>query len=123
MIVRGIDATGDWLFGKGLNDYLTGKAALSQEIRTRLMSFLGDCFFDKEAGIDWFNLLGSKNQLSLQLAIRATILNTTYPASAVTGIVETTVSLDSSRELSIAYSVDTTFGNLANTFRYDIAGG
>lgn len=76
MRVRALDGVGDWTFGKGQNDYLFGKEAIGQNIQTRVSSFLGDCFFDTAAGIDWFNLLGSKNELGLNLAISAVILNT-----------------------------------------------
>ena len=48
----------DWTFGKGRQSYLRHEAAIKQSIRTRLMSFLGDCFFDINAGIDWWRFLG-----------------------------------------------------------------
>lgn len=74
--VRSIDSEHDWTFGKGNNNYRSGLDAVTQDVDTRLNCFLGDCFFNRTAGIDWFNLLGSKNQVGLQLAISATILNT-----------------------------------------------
>ena len=75
LIVRALDANGDWLFGKGTEDYKTGLSAIAQSIQTGLYSFLGDCFFSLSSGIDWWNLLGSKDTLPLNLAISATILN------------------------------------------------
>jgi hypothetical protein len=68
--VRQIDDDGDWLFGKGQNDYVRANTSVVQNINTRLGSFLGDCFFDLGAGIDWFNLLGTKDQVALNLSIR-----------------------------------------------------
>lgn len=109
MIVRGITATGDWLFGKGLNDYKSGQNAVAQNIETRLKCFLGDCFFDEGAGIDWFNFLGSKDQTGLNLAISSTILNTQY----VTKMTQLYVNLTAARELIVSYNVDTSFGTLA----------
>lgn len=110
MIVRGIDLENDWLFGKGRNDYNSNLIAVRQNIRTRLQSFLGDCFFAVNAGIDWFNLLGSKNQLALELAVRATLLNT----ANVTGIVSATVILDpNTRIINMQYTVQTAFGDQA----------
>lgn len=76
MITRALDADGDWTFGKGANDYLSGNPAIAQSLVTRIKSFLGDCFFDAGAGIDWFNLLGSKNQTGLDFNIRSVIINT-----------------------------------------------
>lgn len=108
-IVRAIDTDNDWLFGKGRNDYVTGNDAIAQNIQTRLQSFLGDCFFDAGAGVDWFNLLGSKNEQGLILAVKTIILNT----ELVTGLIELQVLLDSNRHLSLIYSVNTVLpGNL-----------
>jgi len=108
MRVRALDANGDWTFGKGQNDYKFGRDAAAQAIGTRLKSFTGDCFFDIGAGIDWWNLLGSKNRLALELAISNSILNT----PGVTRIVPNTFSstLDADRNLSVSCQVDTVFG-------------
>lgn len=105
MRVRALDANHDWLFGKGQNDYLTANAAVTQNINTRLNSFLGDCFFDTTAGIDWFNLLGSKNETALSLAIAAVILNT----DQVTAMIQLNITLDVARRLTIKYQVQTIY--------------
>lgn len=105
MIVRAIDGAHDWTYGKGKNDYRSDLLAVAQNIDTRLSSFLNDCFFATDAGIDWFNLLGSKDQSALNLAVRTVLLNTEF----VTGIIQITFSLDAQRHLSIAYGVQTTF--------------
>jgi hypothetical protein len=109
MRVRGLSPTNDWLFGKGRNDYLVDRRAVAQNIKTRLRSFLGDCFFDLSAGIDWFNLLGSKRQLELRLAISATILNT----EGVQTLVELNFSTSvQNRIFLIQYEVDTIYGRI-----------
>lgn len=109
MIVRGIDADNDWLFGKGRNDYKVRTSAIAQHIKTRLQSFLGDCFFATEEGIDWFNLLGGKNLLELELAVRAVILNTPQ----VTRLLSSSVELDrTTRVVSMSYSVETVYTGL-----------
>lgn len=118
MIVRSIDVVNDWLFGRGANDYKSKNDAIAQSIKTRLQSFLGDCFFNTAAGIDWFNLLGSKNQLALNLAISAVILNT----ENVTGIKQLSVSLTSDRVFSVTYRVQTTYSIASDTFQYDLTG-
>lgn len=119
MIVRAITEDGDWTFGKGRNDYRAGLLAIAQVIDTRLKSFLGDCFFATNQGIDWWNLLGAKNQLALTLAISRTILNTPN----VTGLLPLTLSLDdASRVLSVSYNVQTTLSqSIIGTFSYDFA--
>lgn len=118
MRVRALDSTGDWTFGKGISDYRVGNAAIAQNIQTRLSSFLGDCFFDLTAGIDWFNLLGGKDQLAINLAVNAVILNT----EGVTGILQTSLTVSSNRRISLVYRVQTIYSQLSSTFQYDLGG-
>lgn len=113
-IVRQIDVNGDWTFGKGRNNYLKGNDAVAQNIETRLRSFLGNCFFDLSSGIDWFNLLGSKDQQALNLAISSTILNTPN----VTGINELSSFLDPiTRNFTVRYNVNTSYSVISSTFQ------
>jgi hypothetical protein len=105
MKVRAIDADGDWTYGKGFNDYKTNNAAIAQNIATRLRCFLGDCFFALNEGVDWWTLIGSKNQIALNLAISAVILKT----DLVTGILQLSTNLDANRKLTLSYEVATVF--------------
>ena len=115
MIVRAIDySTGDWMFGKGINDYRRNLAAVTQNIGTRLNQYLGDCFFDLGAWIDWFNLLGANDLSALQLAISTVILNT----DQVTGLLELSLVLDASRNVTIRYQVQTSYSTSYGTFVY-----
>lgn len=113
MRVRALTSLGDWTFGAGRNNYLVANAAAGQAIATRLSSFLGDCFFAQTAGIDWWTFLGgSKDQLALQLAISAIILNTqSQGQNVVTGINNLVLNLDHpTRAFTVSYSVSTVFG-------------
>lgn len=116
--VRQVDDDGDWLFGKGQNDYVVSNTAVAQNINTRLGSFLGDCFFDLGGGIDWFNLLGTKDQVSLNLSISAVILNTLN----VTGILQLTTSLSDERVFTVTYRVQTSYSTAASVFQFDLNG-
>lgn len=101
MIVRALDKDGDWSFGKSKNNYLSGSAAVQQNIKTRLLEFIGDCFFNIQAGVDWFNFLGgSKNQVALNFNISSVILNTAF----VTSIKQLSISLVN-RDFSVSYQV------------------
>lgn len=116
MIVRAIDGDNDWLFGKGRNDYRRNLDAVTQCIKTRLQEFLGDCFFNTTAGIDWFNLLGGKNQTALNLAISSVILNTQY----VTGLKQLFVLVvPETRNITIKYEVQTSFSTSFQSFSFD----
>lgn len=75
---------GDFTFGNGIGSYATKDKAIGLNIRTRILSWVNDCFFDINAGIDWINRLGSKNQRTLLEAdLRRIILQST----GVTGII------------------------------------
>lgn len=116
MIVRGLTSTGDFLFGKGLNDYASNQAEIALDIQMNLSMFLGDCFFATNVGIDWFNLLGGKSQLAINLAVNAAILNTT----GVTGILQTSIDLTDKRALQITYQVQTVYSVLQSTYVYNL---
>jgi hypothetical protein len=119
MRVRALDSDHDWTFGKGQNNYFRNNLAVVQNIDTRLQSFLGDCFFDTGAGIDWFTLLGAKDQLSLTLSISSTILNT----ADVTGLEELSVELsETTRRLTCQYKVQTIYSQASGVFQFDPGG-
>ena len=61
MIVNRIDEDGDWTFGQGKSNYLSGSDAVKQNVVTRIKFFKYDWFLDMEAGIDWLNLLSNKD--------------------------------------------------------------
>lgn len=106
MIVRALDDNHDFTFGTSLNNYLRNKAAVIQNIDTRLNAFLGDCFFDLSAGINWFNLIGTKDQVDLNIAITSVIANT----DQVLGLTQLSAMLTLSGNFSVAYTVQTTYG-------------
>lgn len=74
MRFRNIDNNGDWCFGKGRNSYLSGNDALMMNIKTRLLEFLGDCFWDTGKGIDWWGLLGGKDIRRVVVDVQRTVL-------------------------------------------------
>lgn len=101
MRFRGIDSNGDWIFGKGRNSYLTDNEALMMNIKTRLLEFLGDCFFDMEKGIDWWNLLGGKNLRKILVDVQRTILRS-YQVKKIVNLDYTLTN----RKLSITISIE-----------------
>ncbi len=105
MIIRALDATGDWTFGQGKQNYLIGQKAIALNIQTRLLSFLNDCFFDLNAGIDWINLLGSTNtKVQIELSVKAVILKS-YGVLRINSLSSSFVG----RRLSLTYNIDTIF--------------
>lgn len=106
-IVRTLSPTGDWTYGNNLSGYLQANNAIAQQIQCRLLQFLSECFFDVQAGIDWFGWLGSKNPQGLNLAIQTVILNTigVLSINGTTGFTLDTVT----REFTVQWNVTTTF--------------
>lgn len=77
MIIRAVTANNDWTFGSGITNYLSGQLAVEQNIRSRLLSWLGDCYFDMTEGIDWINYLSKGSDYdttSLIVSVKSVIL-------------------------------------------------
>jgi len=105
MIFRNLTAQHDWTFGAGIQNYTKEQEAIGLNIKTRILSWVGDCFFDQQAGIDWLNRLGNKNQRSLlELDLRRVILQT----EGVTAIVSFDTILNA-RDFTADYSVNTIY--------------
>lgn len=107
MLFRGLDSNGDFQFGQGTESYVFGEAAIGLNIKTRLLSFINNCFFDMAAGIDWFTYLGlpGKQQQTL-LSIRANILQ----AYGVVSINSVTLNLnDQTRTANITFNISTIY--------------
>lgn len=109
MTIRNLDAAGDWVFGHGRQDYLTGEPAIELNVKTRLLSFLNDCFWATDFGIDWWNLLGSRNpqaQSNIIVQVRA-LLAQSYGIVRINTIEALTDR--KTRRLTVRANVDTIF--------------
>lgn len=109
MIFRGIDGSEDWSFGKGRQSYFTDGNAIAANIRTRLFTFLGECFFALQDGVDWWNLIGGKNpsaQANIILQCRTIIANS-YGVVRINSVVP--VFQAGTRDLRVTYDIDTIF--------------
>ena len=107
MIFRGIDSENDWMFGKGKSDYFKDEKALEANVKTRIMSWLGNCFFSPDEGVDWKNLLDADQQESLNDAVKTEILQS-YGVIGVTDVSAEFVS--STRNFQVTYIMDTIYG-------------
>lgn len=109
MLFRGIDGDGDWRFGQGLQDYFFGDQAIAANIATNLRFFLNDFFAAMDKGIDWWNLLGSKNPgatNNILLQTRQTIIN----CYGVVKINSVNAFFDpNSRRLTLSYSIQSIY--------------
>lgn len=117
MIFRAITSNGDWLFGKGINNYLTGENAVEANIKTRILSWVGDCFFSLASGIDWSNRLDVGQQQALTEEIKSNILQ----AFGVVGITSVLAIFNGqTRNIRITYDIQTIY---STSFRRTIEAG
>lgn len=77
MKFRSLDGNWDWNFGSGLSSYSPDSMAIAYDVKSKILSWYGDCFFAMNEGIDWKNILGTKNQKeTLDGNIKQIIVNT-----------------------------------------------
>lgn len=106
MIFRELTAGGDWVFGKGINSYAQAEDAIDLNIKTRLLSWTGDCFFALNDGVNWLGLLDVGQQQNLVEAIKSNIMN----AFGVIGINSVEAVFDgATREMTIQYNIQTIY--------------
>ncbi len=109
MTIRNLDASLDWTWGKGRQNYLTDEAAIELNAATRLRSFLNDTFWAMDFGIDWWNLLGQRNptaQANIVLQARQVIAES-FGIVRINSVVAGTDPI--SRRSVITYNVDTIY--------------
>lgn len=109
MTIRNLDASGDWTFGHGRQDYLSGEAAVELNIRTRMLFFLNDCFWAMNFGIDYWNLLGQRGvtpKANLLLQSR-TMLASSYGVVQINAVDVVTSAI--TRRESLRYNIDTIY--------------
>ena len=108
MIFRQLDVNSDWTFGKGTSNYARDQAALALNIKTAVQSWVGDCFFDLQAGIDWKQRLGAGQQQALDQELQSLLLR----IDGVTEVVSASVLFAAgTRLLTATYTVNTVYGS------------
>jgi hypothetical protein len=102
-IFRGSAITDDWVFGKGKSDYMRDDLAIAQDIKTKLRTFRGECFFDGSVGVRWFEVLGQKDVANIVAEVKSVILE----VDGVIKITNVEFQLSESRNLVVRYWLDT----------------
>ena len=95
----------DWDFGNGYGSYVTEEQEIALNVKTRVLSFLGDCFFATNEGIDWWNLLDYRYQDRLENAVQDVIKNT----PGVTAINSVDVLVGANRKIRLHYDIQTIY--------------
>lgn len=109
MVVRAIDENGDWQFGNGIANYKDKQEEIKQNIITTLRSWKNDCFFDMEAGVDWYNLMGSRGR---EEDLKNDIIKNIMSVNGVVNIINYESFLNENREININIRLNTIYGEM-----------
>jgi hypothetical protein len=113
MIIRNLDANGDWEWGAGVENYLRNEDAINLNIETSIKSWVGDCFWALQFGINWKALLSVGQQKALDSALQTLILSS-YGVMGLTAA--SAVFNPADRNLTATYTIDTVYSkNVTNT--------
>ena len=108
MRIRALDTSGDWQFGRGKSSYYPDDKAVMQNLASRIRSWVGDCFFDVNMGIDWANRLDKNQKDNLINDLKYLIMQT----QEVVAVKSVTANFDPiTRHLVVAYNVDTIYSS------------
>ena len=113
MIFRNLTGSGDWTFGQGKQNYLKNNDAIMMNLKTRLLSFQNDCFFALQDGVDWFSILGQKDQDLFLNEVRRVIMGSygVVKINTVESVFDT-----AQRLMTVYYDINTFFTtNQTNT--------
>lgn len=110
MSFRNLNGDHDWTFGIGRNNYVYQNQEIALNIKTRVLSFLGDCFFATNEGIDYWNLLDYNKQDQLETSIMSTIAQT----DGVQKVNTIDILVGANRRLTLEYSVYTVYSTTLN---------
>ena len=106
MSFRNLDLNGDWTWGIGRNNYVYRSQEIALNIKTRILSFLGDCFFAPTEGIDWWHLLEYNKQDKLENDVMSVIAST----DGVESVEQVDSYINSQRQIKITYSYTDIYG-------------
>jgi hypothetical protein len=109
---RSLSPAGDWTWGAGRQNYSAGLAAIQIDIQTALQMFLGEAFWDLTFGVDWWNLIGGKDENSIIIQTRTVILGCwgVQQITSMSALLNRTT-----RNLNLTYAINTIYGRLAGT--------
>ena len=111
MIIRALDKNSDWVFGKGANSYKREKEAIIQNVETRILEWKNDCFFNFNAGVDWYNRLVFKGSQATQKRLLeaelTAIIKTSFGVANVIFLEASFNRVD--RKVIIRYKIATSF--------------
>lgn len=106
MKIRNLDRDGDFVFGKGVQCYLTGQAAIALDIKTYLKLWTGNAFWALQGGVNWRQYLDKNQKTRLLAALQTAIMG----RFGVMALNELSANLDpNTRNIVVRYDVQTIY--------------
>lgn len=100
------------LFGTFEECFATGIDGVRVDIEQKLKVWSGECFYNREMGIDWLNLLGNKDPNTL-IIISNAVKSVALTSKLVKSVINCNVSInDKTRRVKVELVVDTMYGLL-----------
>lgn len=113
MMYRRLDADFDYTFGNGKGNHLTGRAAVAQAIRTRLLLFQGEWWADLNDGLPLFQSIMGYQGANKE-AVDRLILQRIAGTQGVTGVKFFSSSYNTgTRGYTFTATADTIYGEVA----------
>ena len=107
---RALDNNNDWMWGQGTGSYQTANAAIALDIKTALLSWVGNCWFSPNDFVDWQSRL-DKNQFTALEAELSTVISGRQGVLSVNNISVNMVG----RAFYATYDVTTIYSTIQET--------
>lgn len=112
MRYRKLDENGDIVFGNNLADYIEGKYALAQAIRTKILLFSQEWWENISIGIPMFqSIVGQVKNDKLQMVATILLTNRIEELQEVTSVTNIEVT-EGTRSIAFKIDVDSIYGEL-----------
>jgi len=105
MIFRSLDSNKDWRFGGGKSSYTKTGEAIRLNLETTIKTFKGECFFDQNRGLPWFDLINITDKAAVVLYIKSIMIKL-YGVTKVNALEYT---VDINRVFTIKYDISTLY--------------
>lgn len=114
MIYRKLDANGDYVFGNNKLDYIDGKEAVAQAIKTKICLFYQEWWENLSLGIPMFqSIIGKVADSNEQMTITLLVTQRITEISEVTTVKNVEINYNNDvRTISLSLNVDTIYGEV-----------
>ena len=110
MLNRRLDENGDYVFGSNKYDFLTGKEAIAQAVKTKIMLFYQEWWEDISIGIPMFqSIIGKRYDKNLDMTIILLLTNRIMELNEVISVDDIQI-MNNARGITVTVLLTTTDG-------------